>query len=262
MKGGTETKKARLAEVLPEIWDKIDEREFWKLVCSVPRRIQAIIDAQGWYTRQRPSVATWAVLVGPRGSAVDKDFAERALHLYVMVWQSHDEEPSTRLSALKSAAYLFVATGLDADAAFTSVPGSTANAMILVDSSYIPTLKALFHGIASEPAAHPAPSGRSRILLVEMDETPGMAPLSPVSSMKSDDSQNPRSATRGTSSPKGAMATNHPSTGQPQQPCSPTRSSTLPATAFPMNMIPSWSVTLPPARIPPHHQGSEFFVIL
>jgi hypothetical protein len=51
MQGGPETVKQRLSEVLPHMWDEIEEREFWKLVCSMPKRVQAVIDADGWYTK-------------------------------------------------------------------------------------------------------------------------------------------------------------------------------------------------------------------
>ena len=50
--GGPETVKRRLAEVLPEIWEQEIEGEFlgnlWK---SMPRRVEAVIEANGWYTK-------------------------------------------------------------------------------------------------------------------------------------------------------------------------------------------------------------------
>jgi transposase len=50
-KGGPEKEKARLAEVLPYIWEEIPEASFQKLWKSMPDRVAAVIDAKGWYTR-------------------------------------------------------------------------------------------------------------------------------------------------------------------------------------------------------------------
>jgi len=50
-KGDLDKVKARLAEVLPEIWEGIPEAYFEKLQNSVPNRVAAVIDAKGWYTR-------------------------------------------------------------------------------------------------------------------------------------------------------------------------------------------------------------------
>lgn len=50
-KGGPDTIKAKLAEVLPAIWDSIPEEKFWTLCASMPDRVQAAIKAKGWYTK-------------------------------------------------------------------------------------------------------------------------------------------------------------------------------------------------------------------
>jgi len=42
--------KARLPEVLPEIWENIQEAYFEKLWKSMPNRVAAVLDAKGWYT--------------------------------------------------------------------------------------------------------------------------------------------------------------------------------------------------------------------
>jgi transposase len=49
--GGPGKVKARLAEVLPEIWDTIPAELFESLYKSMPDRVAAVIDAKGWYTR-------------------------------------------------------------------------------------------------------------------------------------------------------------------------------------------------------------------
>ena len=49
--GGPDKVKARMAEVQPEIWEKILEVYFEKLWKSMPDRVAAVIDANGWYTR-------------------------------------------------------------------------------------------------------------------------------------------------------------------------------------------------------------------
>jgi len=43
--------KARLAEVLPEIWEEIPEAYFETLGKGMPDRVAAVIDGKGWYTR-------------------------------------------------------------------------------------------------------------------------------------------------------------------------------------------------------------------
>jgi len=48
--GGTEKVKAKLAEVLPLCWEKIPPKQFEALWRSMPSRVQAVIDAKGWYT--------------------------------------------------------------------------------------------------------------------------------------------------------------------------------------------------------------------
>ena len=40
-----------LARILPHAWESIDETFLQRLIDSMPRRIQAVIDADGWYTR-------------------------------------------------------------------------------------------------------------------------------------------------------------------------------------------------------------------
>ena len=49
--GGPEKVKAKLAEVLPLCWEKIPPKQFEALWRSMPSRVQAVIDAKGWYTR-------------------------------------------------------------------------------------------------------------------------------------------------------------------------------------------------------------------
>jgi len=49
--GGLNKVKAKLAEVLPHCWEKIPSKQFKALWGSMPLRVQAVIDAKGWYTR-------------------------------------------------------------------------------------------------------------------------------------------------------------------------------------------------------------------
>jgi hypothetical protein len=49
--GGPDTVKLRLAEVLPIVWEKISEKQFEQLWHSMPDRVQAVIEAKGWYTQ-------------------------------------------------------------------------------------------------------------------------------------------------------------------------------------------------------------------
>jgi hypothetical protein len=42
--------KARLGEVLHEIWEEMPEAYFEKLWKSMPDRVAALIDGNGWYT--------------------------------------------------------------------------------------------------------------------------------------------------------------------------------------------------------------------
>lgn len=50
-KGKPDKVKQRLAEVLPLVWDEIPEELFENLWRSMPRRVAAVIQAKGWYTR-------------------------------------------------------------------------------------------------------------------------------------------------------------------------------------------------------------------
>jgi hypothetical protein len=43
--------KARLAEVLPEIWKEIPEAYYEKLWKRIPNRVAAVMDAKRGYTR-------------------------------------------------------------------------------------------------------------------------------------------------------------------------------------------------------------------
>ncbi|KDQ19121.1 hypothetical protein BOTBODRAFT_52293 [Botryobasidium botryosum FD-172 SS1] len=47
-KGGPDAVKKRLAEVLPIVWEQIDNAFLEGLVKSMPRRVQAVIAAHGW----------------------------------------------------------------------------------------------------------------------------------------------------------------------------------------------------------------------
>ena len=49
--GDPEKVKKKLAEVLPRCWEKIPPKQFEALWRSMPDRVQAIIEAKGWYTR-------------------------------------------------------------------------------------------------------------------------------------------------------------------------------------------------------------------
>jgi transposase len=49
--GGPDKVKQRLAEVLPKVWETLPEEYFEKCWRSMPDRVQAVIDADGWYTR-------------------------------------------------------------------------------------------------------------------------------------------------------------------------------------------------------------------
>ena len=37
--------------VLPGAWDAIPDEKFDSLIASMPRRVQAVIEADGWYTK-------------------------------------------------------------------------------------------------------------------------------------------------------------------------------------------------------------------
>ena len=49
--GGVDAVKARLAEVLPLLWEKIPVTQFEILWKSMPDSVQAVIEAKGWQTR-------------------------------------------------------------------------------------------------------------------------------------------------------------------------------------------------------------------
>ena len=51
MAGGADAVRAKLVEVLPEMWNLIPQELLRKLVESMPRRIKAVIAAKGWYTK-------------------------------------------------------------------------------------------------------------------------------------------------------------------------------------------------------------------
>jgi hypothetical protein len=40
-----------LVEILPEAWDAISEDFLENLLISMPHRVKAVLDADGWYTR-------------------------------------------------------------------------------------------------------------------------------------------------------------------------------------------------------------------
>jgi hypothetical protein len=40
-----------LQDVIVAVWDKIDGDSMCKLVHSMPKRCQAVIDAKGWHTK-------------------------------------------------------------------------------------------------------------------------------------------------------------------------------------------------------------------
>ena len=45
------TCRAALQAVLPGAWDAIPDEKFDRLIASMPRRVQAVIEADGWYTK-------------------------------------------------------------------------------------------------------------------------------------------------------------------------------------------------------------------
>ena len=49
--GGPDRVRARLIEVLPEVWDSLPESLFERLWQSMPDGVAAVIAAKGWYTR-------------------------------------------------------------------------------------------------------------------------------------------------------------------------------------------------------------------
>lgn len=51
MSGGPARVKARLIEVLPQCWEKIEPGFLESLWKSMPGRVQAVIEAGGWYTK-------------------------------------------------------------------------------------------------------------------------------------------------------------------------------------------------------------------
>ena len=51
LRGSPNVVKAKLRERLMEIWWKIGENVLTNLVDSMPRRVKALIDARGWYTK-------------------------------------------------------------------------------------------------------------------------------------------------------------------------------------------------------------------
>ena len=51
MSGGSDKVKAKLVEILPENWESVESSFLQKLVESMPRRVEAVIAAEGWYTK-------------------------------------------------------------------------------------------------------------------------------------------------------------------------------------------------------------------
>jgi hypothetical protein len=51
LRAGKDRVKAHLVEVLPEAWDAISEEFLETLVTSMPRRVQAVLKADGWSTK-------------------------------------------------------------------------------------------------------------------------------------------------------------------------------------------------------------------
>lgn len=51
LKGGPEAKRAKLAEILPLMWEAIPEERFEQLWMSMSHRCEAVIKAKGWYTK-------------------------------------------------------------------------------------------------------------------------------------------------------------------------------------------------------------------
>jgi len=49
--GGKQAVKNKLAQVLPLVWETIPEEFFEKLWKSIPRRVAAVLEAKGGYTR-------------------------------------------------------------------------------------------------------------------------------------------------------------------------------------------------------------------
>jgi len=49
--GGPDRIRAHLAEVLPLVWETIPDSFFKKLWKSMPSRVEAVINVNGWYTR-------------------------------------------------------------------------------------------------------------------------------------------------------------------------------------------------------------------
>jgi transposase len=50
-KGGKDRVRECLVEILPEAWDAISEDFLENLLISMPHRVQAVLDADGWYTQ-------------------------------------------------------------------------------------------------------------------------------------------------------------------------------------------------------------------
>ena len=49
--GGAEAVRSALKEVLPIAWNAIPRERMRKLINSMPRRVQALVDAEGWHTK-------------------------------------------------------------------------------------------------------------------------------------------------------------------------------------------------------------------
>ena len=63
MPGGPDIVKEALADALLEIWNAIPESLLESLCTSIPRRVAAVIKAQGWYTKYQMYVSSWLLLV-------------------------------------------------------------------------------------------------------------------------------------------------------------------------------------------------------
>jgi hypothetical protein len=50
-RGGQQVVKRRLREILPQVWETIPPEFFEKLWRSMPQRVEAVIQAKGWYTK-------------------------------------------------------------------------------------------------------------------------------------------------------------------------------------------------------------------
>ena len=65
--------KARLAQVLPRVWDNIPQKHFEALWKSMTACVEAVIEAKGWYTRYWANlfvaVTRWECRVGTLGLA-------------------------------------------------------------------------------------------------------------------------------------------------------------------------------------------------